>query len=103
MTAIRQNHLVQGSKQIPHSSSLSKSTLASLPSPSNLFLQKLSAHRFFFIVLKTILRMKQTPENTGKWFTENFSEMQPNTVKYFTEIILHKIFYGETNRPVSQA
>ena len=103
MTAIRQNHLVQGSKQIPHSSSLSKSTLASLPFPSNLFLQKLSAHRFFFLVPKTILRMKQTLENTGKWFTENFSEMQPNTVKYFTEIILHKIFYGETNRPISQA
>ena len=41
--------------------------------------------------------MKQTLENTGKWFTENFSEMQPNTVKYFTEIIFCKIFYGKTN------
>ena len=26
--------------------------------------------------------------------------MQPNTVKYFTEIIFYKIFYGETNRPL---
>jgi hypothetical protein len=41
---------VQGSKQIPHSSSLSKSKLASLPSPSSLFLQKLSARRFFSLV-----------------------------------------------------
>jgi hypothetical protein len=38
-------------------------------------------------------------ENAEKCFLENFSEMQPNTIKYFLEIIFHfqKLFYGKTN------
>ena len=34
------------------------------------------------------------------FFGNFFSEMQPNTVKYFPEIIFRKIFYGEINRPL---
>jgi hypothetical protein len=44
---------------------------------------------FFFFFPEKNLRTKQTPENTEKCFPEIFfSKMQPNTVKYFMEIIL---------------
>ena len=60
--------------------------------------------KVFFFFLGKNLRTKQTSENTGKcllyFFFFFIPEMQPNTVKYFTEIIFRKIFYSETNRPL---
>ncbi len=66
--------------------------------------KKFKVKSFF---LKKNLRTKQTPKNTGKYFLEIF--FFRNAIKYrkifygnyfpFLNIILRKLFFGETNRP----
>ena len=51
--------------------------------------KKLKSSKFFFF-LENNLVTKQTLENTEKCSLNFFfSKMQPNTIKYFSEIIFH--------------